>query len=121
MDKVKTKVWIMCEAFTLTGDAFGHQTVHESLAPWSVPCIDRKTAMRELKKAVRMRVIENYYGLDDADDLARSDIKEVLSSPVKLGRDKTQYNYSTEDREVVWRVFAKNVAHERGVENGGQR
>ena len=27
------KVWMLCEAFTLTGDAFGHQTVQKSLTP----------------------------------------------------------------------------------------
>ena len=79
------KVWMLCEAFTLTGDAFGHQTVHESLTAWGLPCASRKAAMRELRQCVRERVIENYEGLDDADDDIRSDIDEVLSNPTRRG------------------------------------
>lgn len=103
------RVWMLCEAFTLTGDAFGHQTVHESLTPWSLPCKDRRTAMRELRQCVRERVFENYEGLSDADDDIRSDIDEVLLNPTKLGRGKWQYNYSADDREVVWRVYPCEV------------
>lgn len=100
---------MLCEAFTLTGDAFGHQTVHESLTPWSLPCKDRRTAMRELRQCVRERVLENYEGLSDADDDIRSDIDDVLSKPEKLGRGKWQYNYSADDREVVWRIYPCEV------------
>lgn len=32
MEDVPVKVWMLCEAFVLTGDAAGHRTVHESLA-----------------------------------------------------------------------------------------
>lgn len=103
------KVWVLCEAFTLTGDAFGHQTVHESLTPWSLPCKDRRTAMRELRQCVRERVLENYEGLGDADDDVRSDIDNVLSNPTRLGRGKWQYNYSADDREVVWRIYPCEV------------
>lgn len=103
------KVWMLCEAFVLTGDAFGHQTVHESLTPWSLPCKDRRTAMRELRQCVRERVLENYEGLSDADDDIRSDIDEVLSDPTRLGRGKWQYNYSADDREVFWRVYPCEV------------
>ena len=103
------KVWMLCEAFVLTGDAFGHQTVHESLTPWSLSCKDRRTAMRELRQCVRERVLENYEGLSDADDDIRSDIDEVLSNPTRLGRGKWQYNYSADDREVVWRIYPCEV------------
>lgn len=103
------KVWMLCEAFTLTGDAFGHQTVHESLTPWSLPCKDRHTAMRELRQCVRERVLENYEGRDDADEDIESDIREVLSNPTRLGRGKWQYNYSADDREVVWRIYPCEV------------
>ena len=97
------------EAFTLTGDAFGHQTVHESLTPWSLPCKDWRTAMRELRQCVRERVLENYEGKDDAGEDIESDIREVLSSPTRLGRGKWQYNYSADDREVVWRIYPCEV------------
>lgn len=100
---------MLCEAFVLTGDAFGLQTVHESLTPWSLPCKDRRTAMRELRQCVRERVLENYEGLSDADDDIRSDIDEVLSNPTRLGRGKWQYNYSADDREVFWRVYPCEV------------
>lgn len=103
------KVWMLCEAFVLTGDAFGHQTVHESLTPWSLPCKDRRTAMRELRQCVRERVLENYEGLGDADDDIRSDIDGVLLNPTRLGRGKWQYNYSADDREVVWRIYPCEV------------
>ena len=103
------KVWMLCEAFTLTGDAFGHQTVHESLTPWSLPCKDRCTVMRELKECVKERVGENYEGKDDADEDIESDIREVLDNPTRLGCGKWQYSYSTSDREVVWRVYPCEV------------
>lgn len=103
------KVWMLCEAFVLTGDAFGRRTAHESLTPWSLPCSDRRTAMRELRNAAKERVIENYEGKDDADEDIESDVREVLSNPTKLGRGKWQYNYSADDREVVWRVYPCEV------------
>lgn len=103
------KVWMLCEAFTLTGDAFGHQTVQKSLAPWSLPCESRKVAMRELEQCVKERVIENYEGKDDACADVDFIVSVVLSSPVKLGRSRLQYSYSANDREVVWRVYPCEV------------
>lgn len=103
------KVWVLCEAFTLTGDAFGHQTVHESLEPWSLPCESRQAAMRELRQCVRERVIENYEGLGDADDDIRSDIDEVMGHPQRLGRGRRKYNYSANDREIVWKIYPCEV------------
>ena len=99
------KVWMLCEAFTLTGDAFGHQTVHESLTAWGLPCASRKAAMRELRQCVRERVIENYEGLDDADDDIRSDIDAVMASRKWVARRRYIYRYSASDREVVWEVY----------------
>ena len=104
------KVWMLCEAFTLTEDPFGHQqTVHKSLTPWALPYKDRRTVMRELRMRVRERVLENYEGRDDADDYIRRDIDEVMSKPERPGRGKWQYNYSASDREVVWRVYPCEV------------
>ena len=65
--------------------------------------------MRELRQCVRERVLENYEGKDDADEDIESDIREVLLSPTKLGRGKWQYNYSADDREVVWRIYPCEV------------
>lgn len=111
MDNVKTKVWIMCEAFTLTGDAFGHQTVHESLTPYAVACADKNACLKALRKAVDESVSANYEGLDDDDVNERiaSDIRDVLSNPERRGRGVWQYNYSTDDREVVWRIYPIEV------------
>ena len=103
------KVWMLCEAFTLTGDAFGHQTVHESLTPWSLPCKDRRTAMRELKECIKERVGENYEGCDNADEDIEADIRLVMNGRDKLGRGKYQYKYSADDREVVWRIYPCEV------------
>lgn len=103
------KVWVLCEAFTLTGDAFGHRTVQMSLTPWSLPCESQKAAVRELEKRVKERVIENYEGLDNACADVDFDISVVLSSPVKLGRSRRQYSYSASDREVVWQVYPCQV------------
>ena len=103
------KVWMLCEAFALTGDAFGHQTVHESLTPWCLPCESRRVAMRELKNAVTEQVAANYEGLDDADEDIESDIRLVLNGEDRLGRGKYQYRYSADDREVVWRVYPCEV------------
>jgi len=103
------RVWMLCEAFTLTGDAFSNQTVHESLAPWCLPCESRKVAMRELRQWVRDRVIENYEGVYDADDDIRSDIRDVMDGGKKLGRGRYEYRYSTDDREICWRVYPCEV------------
>ena len=103
------KVWMLCEAFTPTGDAFGHQTVRKSLTPWSIPCGSRKVAMRELEECIRERVVENYEGKDDACADVDFDVSAVLSSPVKLGRGIWRYSYSAGDREVVWRVYPCEV------------
>ena len=103
------KVWMPCEAFTLTGDAFGHQTVHKSLTPWSLPCASRKAAMRELERRVKERVIENYEGLDDADGRIESDIRDVMASGMRLGRGGWRYGYSADDREIVWQIYPCEV------------
>ena len=103
------KVWMLCEAFTLTGDAFGNQTVQKSLTPWSIPCVSRKVAMRELEECVKERVVENYEGKDDACEDVDFDVSIVLSSPVKLGRSRRQYSYSASDREIVWQIYPCEV------------
>ena len=103
------KVWMLCEAFTLTGDAFGHQTVQKSLAPWGIPCGSREVAMRELEGCVKERVVENYEGKEYACADVDFDVSVVLSSPVKLGRSRRQYSYSADDREIVWQVYPCEV------------
>ena len=100
---------MLCEAFTLTGDAFGNRTVQMSLTPCGLPCESRKAAMRELERRVKERVVENYEGLDDVDEAVRSDIREVLGNPLRLGRGIWRYSYSASDREVVWRVYPCEV------------
>lgn len=112
MDRdVKTKVWIMCEASTLTGDAFGHQTVHESLTPYAVACADKKSCIKALCKAVETSVKDNYEGLndDDVDKRIASDIEDILYKPDKIGRSVWRYNYSTSDREIVWKIYSTEV------------
>lgn len=103
------KVWMLCEAFTLMGDAFGNRTVQMSLTPWSLPCESRKAAMRELERRVKERVVENYEGLDDVDGRIESDIRGVMASGMRLRRGKWKYNYSADDREVVWRIYPCEV------------
>jgi hypothetical protein len=112
MDKdIKTKVWIMCEAFTLTGDAFWYkQTVHESLTPYAVACADKKSCLKALRKSVEESVRENYEGLDDEfEERTASDVNDVLSNPKKCGRGVWRYNYSKDDREIVWRIYPMEV------------
>ena len=103
------KVWMLCEAFTLTGDAFGHQTVRKSLTPWGIPCGSRKAAMRELEKRVKERVFENYEGLDDADGHIESDVRDVMASGIRLKCGEWWYGYSADDREVVWLIYPCEV------------
>ena len=105
------KIWIMCEAFTLTGDAFGHQTVHESLTPYAVACVDKNACMKALRKAVKESVKANYEGLyeDDVGEWIASDIKDVLSHPDNSVKGVWRYNYSTDDREIVWRMYYAEV------------
>ena len=103
------KVWMLCEAFTLTGDAFGSRTVRMSLTPWGLPCESRKAAMRELGKRVKERVAENYEGLDDADGRIESDIRDVMASGKRLECGMWWYGYSADDREVVWLIYPCEV------------
>lgn len=103
------KVWILCEAFTLTGDAFGHRTVHRSLAPWSLPCASREAAMRELGECVKERVLENWEGADGAGGDVESDVRGVMDGKTRLERGKCEWRYSTDDREIVWRVYPCEV------------
>ena len=100
---------MLCEAFTLTGDAFGHQTVQVSLTPWSLPCESRKAAMRELGRRVKERVTENYEGPDDADGRIESDIRDVMASRTRLRRGEWRYGYSAGDREIVWLIYTCEV------------
>lgn len=100
------KVWMLCEAFTLTADA---SEIRESLTPWCIPCESRNAAMRRLRECVKDRVSENYEGVDNVDEAVRSDIREVLGNPLRLGRGIWRYSYSAGDREVVWRVYPCEV------------
>ena len=102
-------MWMLCEAFTLTGDAFGNRTVQMSLTPWSLPCESRKAAMRELGKRVKERVVENYEGLDDADGRIESDIHDVMASGARPRRGGWRYGYSADDREIVWLIYQCEV------------
>lgn len=103
------KVWVLCEAFTLTGDAFGNRTVQMSLTPRGLPCESRKAAMRELERCVKERVVENYEGLDDADGRIESDIRDVMAGRMRLRRGGWRYGYSADDREIVWFIYPCEV------------
>lgn len=98
------KIWMLCEAFTLTCD---HTTIHDYLSPHAIACESRSACLRELKKEVEERVRENYEGLrrEDVEDDIEDDIDQVLAHPKKLGPGSYKYNYSCDDREVVWRVY----------------
>lgn len=103
---MKTRVWMVCEAFALTED---HTAVHGSMAVWATPCADEKAAMRRLRKAVRERITENYEGLDDARERVRGDMADVMSGRKGDGYGGTAFVYSTDDREIVWRVYPCEV------------
>lgn len=109
---MKRTMWVLCEAFTLTGDAFAHETIHRSLAPWAGVYPTREACIDALAGRVGERVGENYEGLDDADDDISADIAEVMDGFVQPDRGNDgyrRYNYSTDDREVVWRVYPTEV------------
>jgi len=110
--KKTVKVWVLCEAFTLTGDAFNHETVHKSLAPWAGVYPTRVECQIALERHVRERVRENYEGLDDAEAYVEPDVAEVLRGVVYPNRNNAEYyryNYSADDREVVWQVYPTEV------------
>ena len=110
--KMKKTLWILCEAFTLTGDASNHETIHQSLAPWAGMYPTRAEAQCALERHVHERVRENYEGLDDAGTEIESDVAGVLQGVVHPDRnndDYCKYNYSADDREVVWQVYPTEV------------
>lgn len=111
--KTKKTLWVLCEAFTLTGDAFGHETIHKSLTPWAGVYPTSSECMIALQWHVRERVRENYEGLDDADANVETDVMDVLQGvihPHKNNDDYCRYHYSANDREVVWKVYPVEVA-----------
>lgn len=110
--KTKKVLWILCEAFTLTGDAFTHETIHESLTAWAGIYSTHAECMIALQRHVRERVRENYEGLDDAEADVESDVAEILQGVTHPDRhnDYCRYNYSANDREIVWRVYPVKVA-----------
>ena len=118
----KASLWILCEAFTLTGDAFSHNTVHETLSPWAGVYPSFKDSLDALVERVRERANENYEGLDDADEKAEDDVARVLANGDRFtvccsAEDRKvawrtyayRYCYSTNDREVVWRIYARKA------------
>ena len=113
MHAKKTKrVWVLCEAFTLTGDAFSHETIHKSLAPWAGVYLTGAECTMALERHVRERVRENYEGMDDMNACVESDVADILQGVVHPDRnndDYCRYNYSTDDREVVWQVYPVEV------------
>ena len=118
------RVWMLCEAFTLTGDAFSHQTVHESLAPWAGVYPTCAECMIALQRQVRERVRENYEGLDDAEADIESDVAEILRGVVHPDRQNDEYcryNYSADDREVVWQTYPCDVAMPCEPDDGRRR
>ena len=112
------KVWMLAEAFTLTED---HTTIHDSLAVWATPCADEKAAMRRLRKAVRERIAENYEGLDDARERVQGDMAEVMSGRKDGGSGGAKFVYSTDDREIVWRVYPCEVEPKAPTRKRGGR
>lgn len=109
---MKRTMWVLCEAFTLTGDAFAHETIHRSLTPQAGIYPTREACMAALELHVRERVRENYEGLDDAEAEIESDVAEVLQGVVHPDRnndDYCRYNYSADDREVVWQTYPTEV------------
>lgn len=105
---MKKTMWILCEAFTLTGDAFAHETIHRSLAPWAGIYPTREACMDALAERVAERVSENYEGLDEEDYDVAADVADVIAGRTGDG-ECSRYNYSADDREVVWRVYPTEV------------
>lgn len=101
-------VWVLCEAFTLTGDAFAHETIHKSLTPWAGVYPTREACLDALAERVTERVSENYEGLDEEDYDIAADVADVIIGRTGDG-ECSQYNYSTGDREIVWRVYPMNL------------
>ena len=119
---MRKSVWILCEAFTLTGDVFSHNTVHETLSPWACVYPSFKDSLDALVERVRERVEENYEGRDDADERVKDDVALVLAHGTRSrvccsAEDRKvawrtyayRYCYSTDDREVVWRIYARKA------------
>ena len=108
-EKTKKTLWVLCEAFTLTYGACNHETIRRSLAPWAGVYPTREACMDALAEHVSERVSENYWGLDEEDYDIAADVAEIMTG--RTGDDEcSRYNYSTDDREIVWRVYPTEVA-----------
>jgi len=99
-------IWMLVEAFTLTQD---HTTIHESLSSWGLACASRRIAMRQLRDAVRERIVEDLEGSDAGDEEIDDAVEEVMSEGVKLLKRGFRCCYSKDDREIVWRVYPCEV------------
>lgn len=106
MDKVKTKVWIMCEAFCLTCD---HMPLHQYMRPSAIPFKDRSSCMRQLRKEILGRISEYYEGSDNYADAVSDDFREVMATRSRLRPGMWMYYYSAQDREIVWIVYRTEV------------
>ena len=100
------KVWMLAEAFRLTGDSDCPQ-------PWALPCADRKTALRELKQCVKERIAEVYEGSDgeyDLDEKADEVLRDWKPRNGKRGsRGSRVYEWDGSDRQIQWRIYPCEV------------
>lgn len=103
--KAKGRVWILCEAFALTGS---HTAVHESIDACAVACGSRKSCMAALETFVKSVVDGSHDGREHAEEYVAQEVEEVLSKPARIGK-RTEYRYSADDREVIWKLFPAEV------------
>jgi hypothetical protein len=96
------RVWMLAEAFRLTGDSDCPQ-------PWALPCVDRKTALRELKQCVTERIAEVYEGSDDEYDLDEKAGEVLRDWRPQGGRGSRVYEWDGADRQIQWRVYPCEV------------
>lgn len=101
-ERTEDQLWVVCEAYEQQTDS--HR--HNSLNAWAEVYTRYESALESLQKCIRARVEENYEGLDDVDDIIESDIAEVLDAGLRIDKQRWQYRYDCEDRDIVWRIFS---------------
>lgn len=102
-ERTEDQLWVVCEAYEQQTDS--HR--HDSINAWAEVYTCYESALESLKKCIRARVEENYEGLYlDDDEIIESDIAEVLDAGLRIDKQRWQYRYDCEDRDIVWRIFS---------------
>lgn len=106
------KVWVVAEAFALSGkDGDGEDLAAETMFPCARACKDKRSAMKVLRELVKHRVRE-LWGMGSTLEEEETAVSRIMQYIGDLGTRKDPcfvLYWNGTDRNVVWRVFKTKV------------